>query len=278
VDRRPASTIGRHARLDLVFGYRRGRTILKHSYAEPPFRVGRSLSMGAEAHVILVCCGPGLFGGDALSQHVRVEPGARVRLVSQSALQIHPRAAEGAAVLRSHYEVEADGDLDCFWDPVIPFAGARLDQRVDLQIADGGRLFWSDGFMTGRVGRGETWQFDDLGHELRLSIGGSLKYLERFRLTPRARGVDRSWMAGRATYMGTTLVHDGNATPVLAEHIHRHLGTFEHVTAGVDCVAPNLLVGRLLATRGPQFADARAAMRLREGPLPPCSASNGLRL
>jgi hypothetical protein len=43
-------------------------------------------------------------------------------------------------------------------------------------------------------------------------------------------------------------------------------------------VAPNLLVGRLLATSGPQFADARAAMRNREGLLPLGSASTGFRL
>ena len=68
------------------------------------------------------------------------------------------------------------------------------------------------------------------------------------------------------------------ATPALAEHLQRRLGVFEDVTAGVDCPARNLLVGRLLATRGPQFADARAAMRNRDGLLQPCSASAGLRL
>ena len=36
-DRRVAAAIGRHAQLDLVFSYRRGRTELTRAYAEPPF-------------------------------------------------------------------------------------------------------------------------------------------------------------------------------------------------------------------------------------------------
>ena len=42
-DRRGRPTVGRHARLELVFSMRRGRTVLAHAYAEPPFRVGRVL-------------------------------------------------------------------------------------------------------------------------------------------------------------------------------------------------------------------------------------------
>jgi urease accessory protein UreH len=93
VDSRSLSDIGRVARLDLVFAFRRGRTVLAHAYAEPPFRVGRLLDAGSIAHLILVCSGPGIFTGDRLEQRVRVERGARVLLVSQAALQLHPAAA-----------------------------------------------------------------------------------------------------------------------------------------------------------------------------------------
>src|SRR6202023_283802 len=134
-DSRPASAIGRRARLELVFEYRRGRTVMAESYAEPPFRVGRALDAGPYAYVILACTGPGVFGGDALEQRIRVARGARVLLVSQAALQVHPTAAAGPATVESRFEVEPDGELDCFWDPVIPFAGARLVQRIDVQTA-----------------------------------------------------------------------------------------------------------------------------------------------
>ena len=81
-------------------------------------------------------------------------------LASQSALQVHPSAASTPALIRHRYVVEEDGELQAHWDPVIPFAGARLDQRFELQIDEPSRLYWSDALMSGRVDRAETWSFD----------------------------------------------------------------------------------------------------------------------
>ena len=137
-DARVAAEIGRRARLELLFTHRRGRTVLARAYAEPPFRIGPLFECGPHAQMIVVCCGAGVFAGDRLEQYVRVEGGARVLLTSQSALQIHPPRATRASIvdlpeagpapsadatLLAEYDVEADGVLDCFWDPAIPFAG-----------------------------------------------------------------------------------------------------------------------------------------------------------
>ena len=287
-DSRAASEVGRVARLDLVFARRRGRTVLAHAYAEPPLRVGRLLDAGRVAHMILVFSGPGLFAGDRLQQRVRVERGARVLLVSQAALQLHPAATlcspstgqaavplgpsprpgplgpevqAGHASLDSWYEIEDDATLDCFWDPVIPFAGARLKQRIDLRIAGGADLFWSDALMSGRVARGETWGFAALDHELRASVAGSLTYLERYDLAPRSRAVTHTWSAHRANYLGTAIVHSPSATAGRAEEAQLQLGAIDGLRAGVDCLAPNLVVGRLLAASGPPFALGRAVLR-----------------
>src|SRR6266496_3789119 len=104
-DCRAASSVGHLARLDLVFEARRGRTMIAHAYAEPPFRIGRSFDVDGAAYVILVCSGPGIFAGDALQLSIRVASGARVVLTSQSALQVHPSAAVSPAAIRHHYVV-----------------------------------------------------------------------------------------------------------------------------------------------------------------------------
>lgn len=41
--------------------------------------------------MIMASSAPGIFGGDRFQQRIRLEPGARVRLTSQSALHVpHP--------------------------------------------------------------------------------------------------------------------------------------------------------------------------------------------
>jgi urease accessory protein len=244
-----------------VFACRRGRTVLVHAYAEPPLRVGRLLDTGPIAQMILVCSGPGVFAGDRLEQRVRVERGARVLLISQAALQVHPAEAAGPAVLDSSYDVEPDGVLDCFWDPLIPFAGARLQQRIALRVAEGGRLFWSDALMSGRVARGEAWRFASFEHELRAVVGGRLQYLERYAISPDARSPRHPWSAAGTNYLGTTIVCSEESTAVRAAEAQDRLTSIGGLRAGVDCLAPNLAIGRLLAERGPQFAAARAMLR-----------------
>ncbi len=262
-DSRRASEIGRRARLELVFEARGGRTAVARAYAEPPFRIGRSFDVDGAAYVILVCSGPGVFAGDALDLSIRVGPGARAILASQSALQVHPSSASTPAVIRHRYVVEEDGELQAHWDPVIPFAGARLDQRFELQIDEPSRLYWSDALMSGRVDRAETWSFDCVAHELRLRVGTSLKYLERYTLQPHERSMTHPWVGGAMHYMATALAHHDGVTPETAELIQREIETGGdiRVRGGVDLLESRLVLGRLLASCGAPFASVRASYR-----------------
>ena len=176
--------VGRHARLDLTFLYRHGRTVLAEAYAEPPFRVGRWFAQGDDLHMILTSSAPGAFGHDHLRQIVRVGRGAHVRLTSQSALQVHPSPDGATTHLHSSYDVADGAHLHCHWRPLIPFAGARLEQRIEVKIAGGGYLYWSDALMSGRHAHGERWTFASLAHEIAVSRDGSLEYLERYRVQP----------------------------------------------------------------------------------------------
>jgi urease accessory protein UreH len=280
LDSRAPAAIGRDARLELSFERRRGRTVLAHSYAEPPLRVGRAFELGDAAYVILVCTGAGIFAGDALRQSVRVASGARVVLASQSALQVHPGAAASPAVIAHDYIVDDDGELQCQWDPLIPFAGARIEQRFDLRIADSSRLYWGDAMMAGRVSRGEAWRFQSLAHELRLRIGDSLAYLERYTLAPASRAVDQPWVTGGARYLATAIVHHDAATSDAAETLQglaplKRRPTYERdsercptyeperlaVDLGVDLIQTKTIVGRILAAQGAPFAAARTAFQ-----------------
>jgi urease accessory protein UreH len=158
------------------------------------------------------------------------------------------------------YVIEDDGELHCHWDPVIPFADASLVQQFDINLLSTSRLYWSDALMSGRTSRGERWRFRDVAHRLRLTVDGSLTYLERFTLAAADRDVMHPWMASQADYLGTTIVYHTQATADIADALQRELDAGSAV-AGVDLTAPRLLVARLLASRGPSFATARDVLR-----------------
>jgi urease accessory protein len=260
-DSRAPSLIGRTARLELSFEYRRGRTVLARSYAEPPFRIARVFDLNGAAYVILVCAGPGVFSGDTFTQTIRAGRGARVVLASQAAMQVHPSIAAGDAVLRQTFAVEDAAELHCHWDPVIPFAGSRLDQRIALSLAGSSCLYWSDAMMAGRVSRGEAWQFDRLAHEVSVHVDGGCAYLERYAVIPAERGVQRRFIAGEATHLSTIVARHPAIAAETAEAAHHLLASDRRVTASADLPAPMLSVARIMSNDGASFSRTRASYR-----------------
>lgn len=256
-DARTLGDVGRQARLELSFALRNGHTVLAHAYAEPPFRVGQCLPDGEGVHLIVASSAPGVFGGDALRQRITVERGARVRLTSQSAMQVH--TADGSlATLASTYRVESGGHLHCEWDPLIPFPQSKLDQRIDIDLEQDATLFWSDAFMGGREARGERWQFARLSHELRLSRAGLLAYMERYSIKRGGVGPTQRWVADDACYFGTALVARPDVNRTVAANLHGRISSLQGVRAAVDCLDDQLLVVRLMASSGVDFHAARA--------------------
>jgi len=235
--------------------------VLAEAYAEPPFRVGRWFAEGDGLHMIMTSSAPGVFGHDRLQQVVRVGSGARVRLSSQSALQVHPSPDGAPAVFQSSYHVADGAHLHCHWDPLIPFTDARLDQRIELNIVGGGYLYWSDALMSGRHARGERWTFASLTHEIAVSRDGSLEYLERYRIQREELLASRSWAAGDASYLGTTLMTGRLIEPDVAERLHIELGRLSGVRAAADRIHERVLLVRLLSASGPSFHEARHRIR-----------------
>jgi urease accessory protein UreH len=207
--------------------------------------------------MIMASSAPGVFGGDCLEQVIHVEEGATVRLTSQSAMQVHGVEGGAVAELRSQYFVAEGAALTCLWDPLIPFPASQLDQRYDVRVEDGGRLIWSDAFMAGREARGERWQFASLAHELRVSRGGALAYLERYRVTPSERGVSHPWIASDACYFGTTLASDQRVDTNAAERLHSDLAQMSGLHAAVDLLDEGFLLARLMGSWGVPFHAAR---------------------
>ncbi len=101
--------------------------MLSHAYAEPPFRIGATLPDADRARMILAWSAPGVFGGDCLEQRVRVERGASVGSRRSPRCRCIPPLAERSPAMRTIVDVEEEAELQCEWDPLIPFAGARAE-------------------------------------------------------------------------------------------------------------------------------------------------------
>jgi urease accessory protein len=103
-------------------------------------------------------------------------------VVGQSATRIHP-STRGFATQQWNVRVEAGAVLVALPGPTIPFQGCRYYQRVAIDLAPGGVLFWGDIWLAGRYARGvasEQFAFDTLIQDLMVRRAGSLIFRDRF--------------------------------------------------------------------------------------------------
>jgi len=251
----PLSEVGRRGRLNLIFSWRRGRTVIRDAYCEVPFKITRlhDAHPAKIAHLILMQSTAGLFGGDTTECTIHVEEGARILITQQSATKAHPSGGR-RATQTNRIRVEAGGELHIYYDPLIPFCGARVCQTTSIDVAPGASLCFWEGLMAGRVGRGETWQFDEFSSETSLRVNGRQLYLDRFRSRPREDPPEKQWMMGNARYLGTGLCFDQRAS-AFAERLHQLL---PDAGVGIDTPAPGLAVARIVAVHGPEFHRYRS--------------------
>jgi len=238
--------VGRRGRIDLTFSLQNGQTILRNAYCEIPFKITRVLnSRPPAAHLILMHCTAGVFGGDDLECSIRVERGGHAVVTQQAATRIHP--SEGSlAIQRNRIIVETGAILELYFEPIIPFAGSSFEQTTSIDVQPGARLVFWEGLMAGRVGRGECWQFRRLDVETQLRSNDHLRYLDRFRLVPDGR--ERSpRVMGDSTYLGTGLYVGDDADQFIAR-LHEALPE-----AGTDVPSEHLAVSRVVSPAGPDF-------------------------
>ena len=242
--------VGRRGRLSLVFGLQDGRTILKDSYCEVPFKITRLTDSSSRVpQLMLMSCTAGLFGGDDVECSIRVERGAHVQIVQQSATKVHP-SQDRLAIQKNRICIEAGASLQLYLEPVIPFAESRLNQSTKVEVETGGEFAYWEAFMPGRVGRGESWQFRELTSETLLIVGGKLSYLDRFRLLENGTAAG-PWAMGSGNYLGTGLIVNSGAKD-LAGLLHEELPD-----AGVDALSEELVAVRVVTSDGPEFHRCR---------------------
>jgi len=251
----PISEVGREGRFDIAFAPRHGRTVIRHSYCEVPFKITRLLDTEVPevAHLILMQCTAGLFSGDDLECTIRVERGAHVVITQQSATKIHqPGDSNTGRPARqcTQIYVESGASLTFELEPVIPFAGSRYQQRTRIEVEPGGRLVYWEGLMAGRIGKDEAWKFAEFSSEIKFLADRRLCYLERYVLGA-GRDSLSEWIMKNAGYVGTGLCF-GENEKVLSERLHHALPE-----VGVDAPSPNLTAVRVIAESGPRFHEYR---------------------
>ncbi|MCB9734449.1 MAG: urease accessory protein UreD [Deltaproteobacteria bacterium] len=245
---------GWHARLDLRFAPRHGRTILAHAAHVGPLRVQRLFHPEGDgaAHAIVLHPPGGLVGGDTLTLDVTAEPGAVALLTTTGATKLY-RSAGAEASQHITLRVAAGATVEHVPQPVVAFDGAlgRLATHVDL--APGARFLGWEVTCLGRPAAAERLTHGAVHTTLTVFQNGLPLLVERMSFRGRDMALDAAWgLAGHPAF-GTLVATHTPADAARAALAARPVP---------GCLAAATELGELLVVRvlGPDGEAARRAL------------------
>lgn len=191
--------------------------------------------------------GGGLRNGERHLQQVLLDSGAELTWAPPASTLCLPGAGGAGAHQQLVAEVRGASYLRLAGRPLIPFAGAAVEQTTVVRIAAGSACLLVESGCPGRTRMGETWAFARLGYHLTVLRERTVVYRERWQLRPPAVPHAASGFGG----------HRGWATclacgaPALAE-LERLRGWLAASGAAVShgTICDDLAVARVLDPHG----------------------------
>ena len=252
---------------------------------KPPLKVIRAFPLqegGALVHLHNIS--GGVLGGDSLTLHVEVTPGAYVQLTSTSATRIYRSSPQASTSQQtSEVRVREHGLLEYLPDPLIPFAGARYRQQTRIELAEDAGLFWWETVAPGRTARGELFDYDLVDLSLNISTQDRPLALEHIKLEPKKRPINALARLGSYRYFSSFYICKVGVDPARWLELESQLSDLAsqrsvagEVSWGVSTLVAHGLVVRALSCRGTELPTgllafwraARLALYGRES-LPP---------
>jgi urease accessory protein len=251
---------GRTGELFLDYERRDETTVLSRFRCNSPWHLFPPIDLDGSglAYTLLVNPSGGLVGGDRLSIRAHLGGKTHVLISTPSANRIYRSLAEIATQTVSVH-VGSGAILEWLPDVTIPFAGSRFHQKINVVLEPGATLLLWDGLASGRIARGERWNFSSLENEVRIRTPLGL-VSERYWIGEKlALSLARGW-----DYVGTFYVLGDAVTPDLWRRIEQQiaeaLDARTQILGGVSEPAVGGRVVKLMAGTAPDFQEAFEAV------------------
>ena len=159
-----------------------GRSAVVVRRAASPLRLLCPKNAGSAAWTYTSTFGGGLVGGDDVHLRVDVGEGASALVATQASTKAYPSSVDARQTIEA--AVGEQARLVVLSDPLVPFAGARVESLLDVELADAATLVAVVGLTAGRSANGERWAAARCQTRLRVRRAGALLLDDALLLDP----------------------------------------------------------------------------------------------
>lgn len=175
---------GKLSELNMEISSKDGSTILSDAYFTPPFKIMKPFYEGNLMRILQMSASPGIMEGDCQKINIDVMVGACAEVYSQSFEKIH-KMEKGEAVRKINIIEEEN----CFFIynplPTIPYRDSAFNNTITIRLKDcTSVLIYSDMLTSGRVARGESFDYRYYHSLVKIYEGDKLSYMDNTRYNP----------------------------------------------------------------------------------------------
>ena len=192
--------------LRLGFERRGDATVLRHCRYTLPLQVLSPLALDdGSSYLLLLNPTGGVLGGDHLRTEITLGENAHACISTPSATRIY-RTNSVPAEIHTHLRIGRNATLEYLPDHVIPHPGSSLRQSMCIEMEEGSRGIFFDGFSSGRVALGEAWQFRDFDSRAEVFFRNQPIFANRTKIVPKANDFAALRSMGGYAYCGAMLI------------------------------------------------------------------------
>src|ERR1700676_460886 len=209
-----------------------GVTRRRHLHESGSLRVRFPSPEADGLSAVFVNTAGGVAGGDRFDIEIAAGEGARLAVTTAAAEKVY--RAEGPAA-QLHIALKAASGAHLAWLPqeTILFDRARVERKIDIDLADGASLLLCEIVVFGRAAMGERMQAGEFVDRWRLSRGGRLVFAETMRLDGDiGEKLRRPAVAKGGAAVGTAFIVPGDEA--LVERIREVANSFGG-EVGISC-------------------------------------------
>ncbi len=202
----------------------------------------------------------GILGGDRLELEVDVAEGAQAQITTTGATRLYAaRAGSADSLCSTAVHVHAGALLEYLPDPVIPFRGARAEQRTHINMEEGATLFWWETLAPGRIAHGECFEYECLRVTSEVWTGGIPILIDRIRLEPGRHSLKSPGRFSDNNFLVTFVIAQAGAPQCLWRQMETELADLfetDGVVWGISALPAHGILIRGLSDSGLPIASA----------------------
>jgi urease accessory protein len=168
-------------RIALSVAARSGVSRRRQVYEDGPLRVRFPNCSGGALEAVIVNTAGGIAGGDRHDIGIDVGEGAALCVTTATAEKVY-RALGPSSDIAAKFVVAPGAHLSWLPQETILFNRARLDRRIDIELAANASLLMAEAIVFGRAAMGETMEQGAFADRWRVRLDGRLVFAETIRL------------------------------------------------------------------------------------------------